>query len=226
MTIAIINEKGGSGKTTLSLNLSARIAIDGDKTLLIDADPQNSTSVFCENRVANGIEQLFSTMSKTGESLGSDLKLIKLSCDSIIIDTGDRDSKEMRKAILYSDVVIIPTTASSLDTKVINYIIEIIKGAKDFNENLLTYIVVNKATTNKFLSNELDMLRSELNDIIGENQDIFLLNHQISQRVSYKRAINSGLSIIEYSDEKAKNEFESFYKEFEKSIKLNIKKFS
>ncbi|WP_143211858.1 ParA family protein [Campylobacter hyointestinalis] len=57
MTIAIINEKGGSGKTTLSLNLSARIAIDGDKTLLIDADPQNSTSVFCENRVANGIEQ-------------------------------------------------------------------------------------------------------------------------------------------------------------------------
>ena len=130
----------------------------------------------------------------------------------------------MRKAILHSDVVIIPTTASSLDTKVINYMIEIIKGAKDFNENLLTYIVVNKATTNKFLSNKLDILRSDLKDIIGENQDIFLLNHQISERVAYKRAINSGLSIIEYSDEKAKNEFECFYKEFEKSIKFNIKK--
>ncbi|TWO29117.1 AAA family ATPase [Campylobacter lanienae] len=226
MIISIVNEKGGSGKTTLSLNLSARIAIDGDKTLLIDADPQNSTSVFCENRFANGIEPLFSTMSKTGESLGSDLKLIKSNFDSIIIDTGGRDSKEMRKAILYSDVVIIPTIASSLDTKVINYMVEIVKSAKDFNENLLTYIVVNKATTNKFLSNELDMLRSELNDIIGENQDIFLLNHQISERVAYKRAINSGLSISEYSDEKAKNEFECFYKEFEKSIKLNIKKFS
>lgn len=46
MIISIVNEKGGGGKTTLSLNLSARIAIDGDKTLLIDADPQNSTSVF------------------------------------------------------------------------------------------------------------------------------------------------------------------------------------
>ncbi|WP_086296277.1 hypothetical protein [Campylobacter devanensis] len=91
-------------------------------------------------------------------------------------------------------------------------------------KNLLTYIVVNKATTNKFLSNELDILRSDLKDIIGENQDIFLLNHQISQRVAYKRAINSGLSISEYSDEKAKNEFECFYKEFEKSIKFNIKK--
>ncbi|WP_180383364.1 ParA family protein, partial [Campylobacter vicugnae] len=98
---------------------------------------------------------------------------MKSSFDSIIIDTGGRDSKEMRKAILHSDVVIIPTTASSLDTKVINYMIEIIKGAKDFNENLLTYIVVNKATTNKFLSNELDILRSDLKDIIGENQDIF-----------------------------------------------------
>lgn len=181
---------------------------------------------FCENRVANGIEPLFSAMSKTGESLGSDLKLIKSNFDSIIIDTGGRDSKEMRKAILYSDVVIIPAIASFLDTKVINYMVEIVKSAKDFNENLLTYIVVNKATTTKFLSNELDMLRSELNDIIGENQDIFLLNHQILERVAYKRAINSGLSISEYSDEKAKNEFECFYKEFEKSIKLNIKKFS
>lgn len=120
--------------------------------------------------------------------------------------------------------ILAPTIVSYLDTKVINYMIEIIKGAKDFNENLLTYIVVNKATTNKFLSNELDILRSDLKDIIGENQDIFLLNHQISQRVAYKRAINSGLSISEYSDEKAKNEFECFHKEFEKSIKLNIKK--
>ncbi|MBQ8819487.1 MAG: AAA family ATPase, partial [Campylobacter sp.] len=132
---------------------------------------------------------MFSTVSKKGDSLGSDLTLIKSSFDSIIIDTVGRDSKEMRKAILHSDVVIIPTTASSLDTKVINYMIEIIKGAKDFNENLLTYIVVNKATTNKFLSNELDILRSDLKDIIGENQDIFLLNHQISERVAYKRAI-------------------------------------
>ena len=48
--IAVANQKGGVGKTTLALNLSAKLSLDGDKVLLLDADPQNSTAVFCEKR--------------------------------------------------------------------------------------------------------------------------------------------------------------------------------
>ena len=151
MIVSIVNEKGGSGKTTLAVNLAARLAEDGDNVLLIDADPQKSTEVFSDMRSQSGLKPLFSNVSRTGVSLGDEIERMSKAFDSIIIDTGGRDSKEMRKAMLKSNLVIIPTIPSQYDVPVLENMLEIYDESRQVNEKLLAFVLVNRASPNPFL---------------------------------------------------------------------------
>ncbi|WP_267523184.1 AAA family ATPase [Campylobacter sp. MG1] len=215
MVISIINEKGGSGKTTLAVNLAARLTLDGDSVLLIDADPQKSTEVFSDMRSQNNLKPIFSNVCKTGVSLGDEIKLMKDKFDSIIIDTGGRDSKEMRKAILNSNIVIIPTLPSQYDVSVLYHMFELIIEAKEFNENLLVFVVTNRVSPNPFLQKDLQNLQNYIKDLQVEKNisDIYLLDSVIYERQAYRKAVIEGKSINEFDNSKASEDFEQFYQE-------------
>lgn len=49
-TILVASSKGGAGKTTLATTLAAYFALDGKRTVLVDVDPQHSSTRWAERR--------------------------------------------------------------------------------------------------------------------------------------------------------------------------------
>lgn len=213
MVISICNEKGGSGKTNIAINLAVKLGLENDDTLLIDADPQRSIEIFTNIRENKNLPLLFNSVSKFGSSLAREIQSLKSKYDSIIVDTGGRDSDEMRQALAIGDIIIIPTIPSDLDIAVLNKMINLYNQAKAFNPNSKALIVVSKASPNPFLSKKINDLKEYIKD--KKLDDLTLMESVIYEREAYRNSFTNGKGVIEFCTEKenAYKDFSSFFKE-------------
>lgn len=130
--ISLINQKGGSGKTTLAINLSMVLP----KSILIDLDPQQSSAE------TTGCPYVQKDLDKF---LGS-LKGYQFA----ILDTPPRENSIIREAILYADLNLVPLSDSPLDFRAAEMIIDLVKQVKRKTAFVLNRVQVGSAFVDGF----------------------------------------------------------------------------
>ena len=124
--IAILNQKGGVGKTTLAVHIATALARSKRTVLLLDADPQASALDWAAARHG---EPLFPVVGLPKNSIHKELPALAGNFDFVIIDGPPRVYNVAQSAIMASDLVLVPVQPSPYDVWAAKEIIDLMHEA-------------------------------------------------------------------------------------------------
>ena len=209
MILLIGAEKGGTGKTTLAVNLATLRAARGREVLLLDADPQRSMSYWAATRETENPHCCITCLQKTGD-LRTSVRNLESKFDDLVIDTGGRDSEELRSALLVSHLLLIPIKPSQYDLWSLAKMFVLVDDAGTFNPSLTALAVINLASPHPGVC-EVE----EARDFIAEQKRLSVANSVVRDRIAFRRSTRMGMAVNEMkaADTKAISEIVSLYEE-------------
>ena len=194
--VAIVNQKGGTGKTTLAINLASVLAEKG-AVLLLDADPQASSQNWAAGKWTSPEGLAVKGMGKG--NLLEQVRSVSREYDWIIIDGPPGISRTSANAVRAADLVLIPAKPSPLDVWAASDIVAAVRARqKTSNGTPKAAFVITMAQPRTRLGRQIDAALSEMG--------IPVLQARTTQRVSYPNAINDGNSVVDGADQTARNE--------------------
>lgn len=192
MIISIASEKGGTGKSTISVNLAVIAAQHNKDILLIDADVQNSSRKFAETRAMEKRSPTFSCMSLVGKHIDTELLRMAPKYDHILVDLAGSYNPTLVSTLNVSDVVIVPIEPTQMNFDVIDRIDHILEIALATNKNLKVIPIFNKASHHVKATDT-----KEGNEILNNYNNLRKANISICNRAAFSRSIEDGCSVTE-----------------------------
>ena len=197
MIVALLAEKGGTGKTTLATDLAGMRARNRT-VLLVDADPQGSSHFWEQTRIT---ASLFQVDSETlhGESFARRLRNLVPRYDDVVIDTGAGDNIEMEAA---------PVQPSGVDVATMGLVDHRVVQALELNPGLRAWALLNRVSPNSRNRDE-----AEARAVLSGCTAIRVADIRVCDRVAFPRALTAGLIVWEYrvGATKAHEEIEAVY---------------
>jgi chromosome partitioning protein len=220
--ISVANQKGGCGKTTISMNIAGCLGRADYRVLLIDADPQQSAMNW-----KNNVEQ--STLpfevalypypnihvEVRERFLNKNYDVILIDCPPGASNPGDRKSDITRSALMCSHAVIVPVQPTPIDYRASFSLVPLLQDVSfsRINNPLQVFIVINrKLASRSRLGAEASTTATQA--FAAEGLNVHVLKSEVCSRQTFQEAPLYGLTVTDHEpNSKAAGEIVNLTKE-------------
>lgn len=183
--IAVLNQKGGSGKTTIATHLARALQLAGADVLLVDSDPQGSARDWAAVRE----DQPLTVVGIDRPTIDRDLKQVARK-DFVVIDGAPQAADLAVSAIKAADFVLIPVQPSPYDIWATADLVELVKQRIEVTDGRLqAAFVVSRAIKGSRIGSEVTEALT--------GYGLPILASRITQRVSYPGTAAAGTTVME-----------------------------
>ncbi len=179
MKVAVVNLKGGSGKTVSSFHLATALAERG-RTLLVDCDEQGSALSWASAVEEDGGEVGFSVMGLPVKDVNRRIRDFKADYEHVVMDTPPGDYAVARSALMTADVAVLVVPPTPIDLDRVMPTLELIADVEDMT-GLTYYVLLTRVrrisregqdTRGAMAEMELPLLEAEI-PLLGRYSDSF-----------------------------------------------------
>jgi chromosome partitioning protein len=208
MIIVVGGIKGGSGKSTVATNLAVMCAAQNQDVLLIDSDDQETAFDFTLLRNETQQEKpAYTCIKLTGAAVRTETLRLSTKYETIIIDTGGRDTTSQRAALSVANVLLVPFVPRSFDVWTLEKVGTLVSEIKTINPGLIAYAFINRADP-KGQDND------DAADVLKETDALTFIDTKLGMRKAFSNAAATGQGVTELkpSDPKAIAEMETLFR--------------